>query len=1836
MKNLLLSALCIIALFSNGCRSSNKVSSAEFGKYISGFTSGKVDLDGEIKIELSADIIDSIPTEKKDSAFLKDHIRISPKVKGSFYWINYRTIGFKPTNIYDQFRNYHVKFELGDFIKTTSKFQTFEFNFETDKQQLDISDIGLKINNTYDLAWQHYELLVHSNIELDTQKLAAIFSAKEEDRTLPVSYAQTAPKYYKITIDSILRKNKAVNVAVKWNAKKLDIDSKGSKEISIPGMGNFKVINMAVQDDGDQQVNITFSDPIAQNQNFDGLIEVEDAHDLKFGVNGNIVTVYLQERIEGAKHITVNKGVLNYGNYKMDSTNSGILNFAGIKPALRMDSKGCILPNSQGLLFPFESIGIHTIDVRIIKIKEKNIHQFLQVNDLDGEDGLTRVGKIMIEKTVQIIADTIHPQNQWTTHILDLDKLIKAEPGSLYRVCIRFQKKYTYLACRNQKSEETQNDYTYEEEPKQDSTWNEYNWHGNGFDGYNTWRWDDDDPCSDNYYYGGAISRNILASDIGVMYQEEKNKECSIVTTNLLTATALGNTEVNLYNFTKDLIASGITNNEGMLHLRLSEKPFLLVAKKGEQRAYLKLTNYNTLSLSKFDIEGVDQQNGVKGFLYAERGVWRPGDSVFLNFMLNDKDNPIPVGHPVKFELSNPDGATILSKTVTENSGHLYPLYFKTSPNAKLGNYQAKVTVGNATFSKNILLEYIVPNRMKLKSNVDGQILTAKDSLIYLKVNWLNGATGKGLKAQTSVNVKPDWNFFNKYPDYTFIAPYNSDFYGNYELTETKTNDSGIAKFIQSQATTGAPGILKETYVFKAFEQGGGFSIDKAEANISLFDSYVGLRKPTGENYYGSFDYNKLYAFPYVVLDKNQAIVNGHHLHLKIYEMQRSNWYEADNSDVATFKTYDGKICIKDTQWVATKGEGTFSFGNIGKNYGRYMIVLKDLASGHETGMNITFDNPYWDRDNSEDADYETIVQLSANKKSYKVGEQIELNVPAPQQANILINVESDSKIIKQFWTKGSKNGTSIRIATTKEMAPGIYIHATVLQPHNYTKDGSPIRQYGVMPIQVIDPDSRLIPVITMQDEIRPEVNNTLRITEQNGKEMNYSLVLVDEGLLDLTHYKLPKIWEYMNARQSLKVKTWDMYNQVIGAYAGKIQNVFTIGGDGSYEETEGTKANRFPPAIVNLGTFHINAREQKSHTFKIPNYCGSMKVIVVAYSDHRSGSAEKQFYVKKPLMLLTSAPRMMSAKEQYIIPVTVFNMEKKAKTVKVSMETTGLSNLHTKTEQTITFTGEGDAVANFNLLLPEETGVLTMNIKASDGKETTQENLQIQIKPTRPAINHLKSFSVNSDATIALDISPKGMKGTYRARLSISDKINFDFQNQLNYLIQYPHGCVEQTTSSAFAQLFLNDIEDVNDEEAKAIKSHIEIVLRKLQQFQTYNGGFAYWPYQDDVNDYASVYVFHFLMEARDKGFEVSDYVWKNALDYQQKCAKDYSNSFTNDSYYYYDREETQAYRLYLLSRLNIPDITAMNKLRAGNLTSNTAIALLAKAYSLTGKNDVARSLLLIMKTSNQKQQDYGNTFGSNLRDESLTLIALNGLGSKAYCQNIADNVSARLSNQNWNSTLSTSLALTALSKYYSLDKPTQKKYELGGKQYSFNKHNQDVAIAPSKDIPVINFKNRSATNLNIKLIERYSDTGDRQTLINNGIHLKIAYTDMKNTLIKESRLLHGSNFIAKLTVTNTTNTNMSNIALEYGIANGWQILSNRYMDDKTINKNSAADYSEAKDDGMYYYFSLSPKETKTYYVLLNASFKGTFYLPMAQCYPMYNETYKAQVAGEWVRVTE
>ncbi len=329
-------------------------------------------------------------------------------------------------------------------------------------------------------------------------------------------------------------------------------------------------------------------------------------------------------------------------------------------------------------------------------------------------------------------------------------------------------------------------------------------------------------------------------------------------------------------------------------------------------------------------------------------------------------------------------------------------------------------------------------------------------------------------------------------------------------------------------------------------------------------------------------------------------------------------------------------------------------------------------SGGHSTGQIVNIDWPGWAgrpmRDNPEAA---SMLTFNSDKKKYTVGEEAELIVPTGGEGRLLLSIESGSRILSRKWIPVQAKETKIKFPVTADMAPNVYAYVTLIQPHANTVNDMPMRLYGVIPIFVEDPGTRLEPVVKMPDVLEPLQQFTIQVSEKNRKQMTYTVAIVEEGLLDLTRFKTPDPWSRFYAREALGVKTWDLYDMVIGAFGGKLSSIIGIGGDNDMVANESAdKANRFKPVVTVLGPFTLDAGSTNKHNVKLPNYIGSVKAMVVAGQDGAYGSAEKAVPVKKPLMVLATLPRVMGPGESVKLPVTVFAMDKQVKDVQVQIKT--------------------------------------------------------------------------------------------------------------------------------------------------------------------------------------------------------------------------------------------------------------------------------------------------------------------------------------------------------------------------------------------------------------------------------------------------------------------------------------------------------------------------------------------------------------------------------------
>ncbi len=1818
----------------------------EFSEYISGYTSGMIHREDVIRIELSENVPD---IEKMSQSELNKLVAIEPAIEGDLIAVDGRQLEFVPEELLPTNQLFTVRFELDKLADVKKGFEEFAFQFSTFEQTMEVYIDGLRNYRSYLLDYQKLEgKIVTTDLEdtsLIRQAISFTLNGKELDFSLrPDSYDNDIH----FRVDSIQRLANEQTIHVRWNGKVINSFSKGSKEITVSGLGDFSISDVALIEEEDQRVELTFTEPLQQGQNLHGIVTLEGINELSYKINRNVVTVFLPNRFVGEKKLKVTSGIQNIGGYKMNESYEETLVFHEPYPMVRIKGSGSILPNSQGLIFPFEAIALNAVDVRVIRIFEKNVHHFLQVNELDGDDELTRFGEVVAEKKVDLNTDKRKNLKQWNTHVLDLEKLIKTQPGAIYQVAIKFNRQYAICDCgEDEDREEVESDDSEEEFIVEDfrywTDWNanEEHWHTYGFDGYSTWSYrsnDDETPCESSYYYGRAVKRNILASNIGIIFKLDEDKTANVVLSNMVTTQPMANAQVAFYDYNRKLIASGRSDSQGMLKIKLGNKPFLMIAKKGTQRGYMKLNDGHVNSLSKFDVEGEVVQKGIKGFLYAERGVWRPGDSLYINFMLQDKYNKFPKNHPVHFEFVDPNGGIIYEVSKVKNVNGVYDFRTATSTDASTGNYRAHVRVGNKTYSKTFKVETVKPNRLKVSldvnfgDNADSCQLTAK---------WLHGASGKGLKADVQMFLSPMKTSFKGFERYNFDSPVRNG--GTYRKTvfNGKLDNLGQALFASKTATVqDASGKLQARYITKVFEKGGDFSIDRKVSSFSPYSTYVGMRMPSTSIYDNTLETDKRHRFDVVSVNANGKAVSNKSLEVRIYQLDWNWWYDGDE-DFATFTARNGAILIKDTTILTKKGRSRFFFHATSADYGKYLITVTDLKGGHQTGEIIHVDWPYWSRANRSDNEAATMLTFATDKEKYTKGEQIKLSFPSPSAGRALVSVETSERVIQKFWVETKKGETTYSFPATAEMSPNVYLHVTLVQPHHATKNDLPIRMYGVLPIEVDDPNTHLHPVIAMRDKIRPESKTSITVREQHGKKMTYTLAIVDDGLLDLTHFQTPEPWNTFYAREALGVKTWDMYNDVIGAYTGSLDHLLSIGGDGSAIVGNGPKANRFKPMVRFLGPFELPAGGSQKHSVDIPNYVGSVRVMVVARDEEAYGRTQKTVVVKKPLMVLATVPRVLGPGENFALPVDVFALEKFVKNVKVRIEVNDMFKLDDKETKSIQFATEGDEVLNFNLVTKERVGVGKIKVIAQSGKEIATQEIEINIRPSNPISFEAKDFTLEPGESIDQTLIMDGVRGTNLGTIEISTAPTINLEQRLGYLINYPHGCVEQTTSAAFPQLYLSTLSTLKDKEKKEVTTHVKAAINRLKLFQTSEGGFSYWPGESDENEWGTNYAGHFILEAELQGYRLPSRMKSNWVRYQGSCARNWSISKHSEKRYKEGQQLTQAYRLYLLALSKNPEVGAMNRLREERSLCTAAKWRLASAYAMIGQKEVAQKLVQGLDTKVESYKELSGSFGSDLRDKAIILEAQGILGQKEAGYESLKYLSAELRSKRWMSTQETAYCLLSIASYckvkgdksegkiaYTIDNKSKRTAQISSKATRIN-----VVEKTGKESRTVELENKGDALLFVSVVTQHVPKKGKERKKSFKLNMTVSYTDMDGKPINERKLAQGTEFIAEVVITNPSKSRAyKEMALNQIFASGWEIHNSRLFGN--AGAQSSARYKDIRDDRVLSYYSLAPGETKHIRIVLNATYQGRFYLPSVYSEAMYDHTIRALVPGHWVEV--
>ena len=1852
---LFLLIMMTVGLYSCTRTQKDIIPSADYAPYVNAYTGGVISQNSTIRIELTHDQ----PMVDMNNELKSNPFSFSPSLKGKAYWVSNNTIEFvpeegalKPGTLYEG------TFRLGDFIEVDKKLKEFNFSFRVQERNFTLQLESLPITAT-----RPNEINIKGEIRFSDvvkkEEVEKMLTASDGKKSYPVEVTATDNHTrYLFSIRQIPREADDYPLTITANGNAAGIDRKQSEEVLIPAKDCFRFMSAERIDQPENGIEIVFSAPLSTTQDLKGLIEIPEISSSIFQISENRVFIYFEANTQNKLTLNIHEGVKDCQGKALGTSHTISFSEVSLKPQVEMSTTAAILPDSKSLIIPFRAVNLYAVDLSVIRIFENNVLMFMQTNSLASANELRRSGRLVYKKTLWLAKDASKDIHHWGDYSIDLAGLIHQEPGAIYRVILSFRQEYSAYPCGGGENQDmkfadssTSDGLTKVSgsvlSEEDEAIWNTpeaYYYYNGGTMDWSVYRWTErDNPCHPSYYMDSdrAAACNVFASNLGMIVKRNSLNKLWIAVSNILDTKPIGKAQVTAYNFQLQPIGKGETNGEGFVEITPNGVPFIIVAESDKQKAYVRVVDGEEQSVSRFDVGGKDIQKGLKGFIYGERGVWRPGDTLHISFILEDREKRIPDKHPVALEIYNPRGQFYTKMISTQGMNGFYTFDVPTQATDPTGLWNAYIKVGGTTFHKGLRIETIKPNRLKINLALP-KVLQATDKNFYapLTSTWLTGATASKLKAKVEMSLSKVNTQFKNYGQYIFNNPATDFTTIKTDIFDGTLDAEGKANVMLKVPTaTEAPGMLNATFTTRVFEPGGDASIYTQTIPFSPFTSYVGinLNQPKGKY----IETDKDHVFDIVTVNTQGQLVNSSNLEYKIYRIGWSWWWENSGESFGTYINNSSITPVASGNLQTRGGKASFKFRIDYPSWGRYLVYVKDKESGHATGGTVYVDWPEWrGRSSKTDPSGIKMLAFSLNKDSYEIGETATAIIPAAAGGRALVSIENGSTVLRQEWIEVSNGGdTKYTFKITPEMTPNVYLHISLLQPHAQTVNDLPIRMYGVVPVFVTNSQTVLQPQIQMPEVLRPETNFNVTVSEKTGKPMTYTLAIVDDGLLDLTNFKTPDPWNDFYSREALGIRTWDMYDNVLGASAGSYSSLFSTGGDATLKPAD-AKANRFKPVVKFIGPFYLGKGKSQTHTLKLPMYVGSVRAMVVAGQEGAYGNAEKTAFVRTPLMMLSTLPRVLSIQEEITVPVNIFAMENQVKNVTVSLQASGGGvQIVGVNQQSLKFSQPGDQLVFFTLKTGSKTGKATIHLTANGGGQQTKETIEIEVRNPNPIVTLRNSQWAEAGQSKELSYNLSSSSANNQIKLEVSRIPSVDISRRFDFLYNYQHHCTEQLTSKALPLLFVGQFKTIDKIEAEKIKTNLQEAIRQIYGRQLPNGGFVYWPGNAVADEWISSYAGMFLTLAQEKGYAVHSNVLNKWKRFQRAAAQNWRMPQDASGWQQWQSELQQAFRLYTLALAGAPEYGAMNRMKEQAGLSIQAKWRLAATYALTGKMKPAEELVYNAETTVSPYSSMNQIYGSSDRDEAMILETLILMNRERDALQQAKVVSKNLSQEEWFSTQSTAFALMAMGRLAEkLSGTLDFVWTWNDKQQPAVKSAKAVfekEIATTPKSGMIAVKNQGKGALSVDLITRTQLLNDTLPAISDNLRMDIRYANLNGTPISVNDIIQGTDFMAITSISNISGTSdYTNLALTHIIPSGWEIYNERMVAPET--ESGAADgsgksvskynYLDIRDDRVLTYFNLRRGETKVFTVRLQATYAGNFILPAVQCEAMYDVNVQAR----------
>jgi uncharacterized protein YfaS (alpha-2-macroglobulin family) len=1355
-----------------------------------------------------------------------------------------------------------------------------------------------------------------------------------------------------------------------------------------------------------------------------------------------------------------------------------------------------------------------------------------------------------------------------------------------------------------------------------------------------------------------SATKLISISDIGLIVKQGKD-EIWVFANSIQTNEPIADLEITLISSNNQTVHTVNTDGKGVAHVeKLSEKApafkvALLTASKEDDFNYLVLDD-TQVETSRFEVEGMrDNASGFQAFTYGQRDIYRPGETMYFNTVLRNQDWNTAAKMPLKMRLVTPNGREYRTWRKTTNEQGAVETEVQIDRAALTGTYVLEVYNGNDILlgSQAVSVEEFMPDRIKVElSGAAKEYVSGGTIALTATATNLFGppAAGRTYEMESQLNRK---EFYAKeFSEYTFDIPAETSF--EKDSRQGVTDESGRAtqNFVLGSGLKDI-GVLEGKIYVTVFDENGRPVNRLQRFDVFTQPVFYGIRLP--DTYVGT---NAPVPVEVVGVTRKGQLQNGAAANVEVVRIEYQTVVEKKYERLQYTSRKKEKIVYSNTLSLPG-GKATFRYAPTVS--GEYEVRVKRPGAAHYT-MSKFYAYGYGNTQYSSfEVSNEGRVLMETDREAYQTGDNAKILFKTPFDGRLLVTVERNH-VLEQHILTTDKKAAELILKIKEAHLPNVFVTATLIRKMDDT-DMPLTVAHGFTPIVVEKTDRKLPVTISVAEHSRSKTKQRIKVKTVPNAQITVSVV--DEGILQIKNFKTPDIYSHFYQKRALEVTSHDLYAQLFPELS--LNSKSSFGGDGYDLERRINPLSNGRTELVSFWSKVLTANGSGEVTYDvdIPQFSGDLRIMAVAYKDNAFGSASRNMKVADPIVLSAAVPRFLSPGDELILPVNISNTTKNVANATATLQLQGPVSAGAPASQTVQVAAGKESRVLFSVKAAQAIGLGKIIVKVSAFGETFVNETEVAIRPASPLLKTSSSGVIAADQQGQIDLSSSFIPATSRSQLVLSrSPLVQGGGKALSSLLGYPYGCLEQTVSKAFPQLYFADLTKAMAAPVYMVRSgesdfnpitNIQQAIRKIESQQLYNGGMGMWPGATQEDWWATAYAVHFLEEARRAGFEVNTKTVSKALDYLKVQSGTTANrevvTASTNSGLAYEGQPTGTqtrrlvakreaiYSLYVLALNGNPNRASMNyyKQNAQLLTRDSRY-LLAAAFQLSGDTR-SFSALLPKKFAPENADQYDDgSYSSPLRNMSLVLnTLLESDPGNLQIPTLGRQLSQAIQSAPYLNTQEAAFSVLALGKL-------ARKSAGSTVTAVVSAANKTLATFTGKEMKI----SKGITGR--KVVVKTKGKGDLYWFAQTeGMSATGTYTEEDHGLIIRRQFLtrngtpvedfHQNDLVVvRLSLTSSNGLPVDNVVVTDLLPSGFEIENPRITEPRDmpwINDAAVPEYYDIRDDRIHF-FTTANKQTKSFYYQVRVISKGNFTVGPAAADAMYRGEYRSYSGGGKIKV--